>query len=146
MMTVRIADFEADYAALRAIRFTVFVDEQRVPEELEIDDDDLRCIHVLALDNDFPVGTGRIDIEKSGKIGRVAVLASHRRSGVGEAVMRMLHAIALEQGINRCWCHAQVSAAPFYEKLGYRIGDEEPFDEAGIPHVQMECQLAADPS
>jgi predicted GNAT family N-acyltransferase len=145
MVTVRIADFEADYAALRAIRFTVFVDEQRVPEDIEIDEDDPRCIHVLALDDAVPIGTGRIDIENSGKIGRVAVLASHRRSGVGEAVMRMLHAIALEHGVTRCWCHAQVSAAPFYEKLGYRITDAEPFDEAGIPHVQMECRLAGDP-
>ena len=142
MMTVRIADFEADYPALRAIRFTVFVDEQNVPEDIEIDDDDPRCIHVLALDDGLPVGTGRIDIEKSGKIGRVAVLASHRRNGVGEAVMRMLHAIALENGVTGCWCHAQVSAAPFYEKLGYRITDDEPFDEAGIPHVQMAITLA----
>ena len=143
MLTVRIADFEADYAALRAIRFTVFVDEQRVPEDIEIDDDDPRCIHVLALDDNVPVGTGRIDIEKSGKIGRVAVLDSHRGSGVGEAIMRMLHAIAIERGITGCWCHAQVAAAPFYEKLGYRIGDEAPFDEAGIPHVRMEIRLTS---
>ncbi len=145
MVTVRIADFDADYAALRAIRFTVFVDEQRVPEEIEIDDDDPRCIHVLALDDGDPVGTGRIDIAKSGKIGRVAVLAPHRRSGVGEELMKLLHAIAVENGVHRCWCHAQLSAAPFYEKLGYRITDEEPFDEAGIPHVQMECRLADAP-
>lgn len=141
MITVRIADFEADNAALRAVRFTVFVDEQRVPEEIEIDDEDRRCIHVLAHDDGIPVGTGRVDIEKDGKIGRVAVLALHRRKGVGAAIMRLLHTIASENGLPRCWCHAQVSAAPFYEKLGYRIAGDEPFDEAGIPHVRMECDL-----
>jgi predicted GNAT family N-acyltransferase len=141
MITVRIADFEADNAALRAVRFTVFVDEQNVPEEIEIDDEDRRCIHVLALDDDLPVGTGRIDIAKDGKIGRVAVLASHRRSGVGASIMQMLHAVAAESGLARCWCHAQVSAAPFYARLGYRVTSDEPFDEAGIPHVKMDCAL-----
>jgi predicted GNAT family N-acyltransferase len=141
MISVRIADFDADNAALRAVRFTVFVDEQRVPEEIEIDDEDRRCIHVLALDNGVPVGTGRIDIAIDGKIGRVAVLASYRRTGVGAAIMRLLHAVAAENGLARCWCHAQVSAAPFYEKLGYRVTGDEPFDEAGIPHVRMELRF-----
>lgn len=138
---IRIADFDADQDMLRAVRFTVFVDEQQVPAEIEIDDDDAVCIHVLALDGDEAVGTGRIDITKSGKIGRVAVLGSRRRQGIGEAIMTFLHGVARENSLTGVWCNAQVSAVPFYEDLGYCITTTEPFDEAGIPHVRMEMGL-----
>ena len=141
MITVRIADFESENAALRAVRFTVFVDEQQVPEEIEIDEDDRTCVHVLAAADGLPVGTGRVDIQKNGKIGRVAVLASYRRTGVGAAIVRLLHAIAADHGLESCWCHAQTAAEPFYTQLGYRATSEEPFDEAGIPHVRMERTL-----
>jgi predicted GNAT family N-acyltransferase len=138
---VRVADFDADYASLRAVRFTVFVDEQQVPAEIEMDGDDCACIHVLAMDNDEPVGTGRIDIEKSGKIGRVAVLASRRRQGIGDAIMAFIHGVAEDNALTSVWCNAQVSAVPFYSRLGYRITSTEPFNEAGIPHVRMELPL-----
>ena len=136
-MYVRIADFDADYAAIRAIRFTVFVDEQRVPPDEELDDRDRECIHVLALDDrDAPIGTGRIDLAAGGKIGRVAVLANARRDGVGAALMERLHEIAREHRLRDVWCNAQVGAAPFYERLGYRAAGEH-FYEAGIEHVRM---------
>ena len=140
-LVVRIADFDADLADIRTIRFTVFVDEQQVPAEMEIDDNDAHCIHLLAADNDEPVGTGRIDLEESGKVGRVAVLAPRRGQGVGTALMSLAHCVARENALETVWCNAQVSAVPFYEHLGYRITSAEPFDEAGIPHVRMECSL-----
>ncbi len=140
-LLVRIADYDADEAALRAIRFAVFVDEQQVSEELEIDDTDPRCIHVLAFDGDEPVGTGRIDLAESGKVGRVAVVASRRGQGVGTALMSLIHGVARENTLDQVWCNAQVSALPFYERLGYRVTSAEPFDEAGIPHVRMELSL-----
>ncbi|MBN1240234.1 MAG: GNAT family N-acetyltransferase [Gammaproteobacteria bacterium] len=138
---VRIADFGADNAAIRRIRFAVFVDEQKVPEEIEIDERDPFCVHVLAYLNGEAVGTGRVDVARehgaAGKIGRVAVLAEARRHGVGAAIMRALHRIAAERGLSSVWCHAQVAAVPFYERLGYRSVGER-FDEAGIEHVRME--------
>ena len=134
---VREADFAADHAAIRAIRFAVFVHEQRVPADLEMDERDAECVHILAFVDGEPVGTGRIDIEKDGKIGRVAVLAAARRHGVGRAVMEHLHEIARRGGLSHVWCHAQVAAVPFYERLGYRVVGEV-FDEAGIGHVRME--------
>jgi len=142
MPTVRIADFTADHAAIRRVRFAVFVDEQQVPAEIEMDERDAECVHVLALEDGEPVGTGRVDVAKEGKIGRVAVVAGSRRRGVGAALMEQLHAIAREHGLARCWCHAQVAAAPFYARLGYRASGEV-FDEAGIPHVRMDCDLNA---
>lgn len=139
-MRVRDADFTADFASIRHVRATVFIDEQRVPLELEFDDRDGHCRHVLAFDGDTPVATGRLDLDYGGKIGRVAVVASHRRSGVGKAIMQRLHEIAHEQHHPRLWCNAQLTAVPFYEGLGYHsVGPT--FEEAGIDHVRMERDL-----
>jgi predicted GNAT family N-acyltransferase len=139
-MQIRRADFARDEAAIRAVRFTVFVDEQRVPADIEMDDRDAHCVHLLAYDAEEPVGTGRIDIEKDGKIGRLAVLSNARLLGVGTALMTELHAIARAHALRHVWCHAQVAAAPFYAKLGYRVSGA-PFYEAGIEHVRMERAL-----
>lgn len=137
---VREADFEADYHAIRLIRLTVFVDEQRVPESLEMDDRDPECMHVLAFMNGRPVGTGRLDRALGGKVGRVAVLAGARRLGVGRAIMEHLHTTAARLGLPTVWCNAQVSAVTFYERLGYRVTSGV-FDEAGIDHMRMERPL-----
>lgn len=140
-MRIRVADFVADRAAIRRIRFAVFVDEQQVPEDLELDDRDPLCIHLLVLsDDDEPVGTGRIDLDASGKIGRVAVVATERRRGVGTALMERFHGIAKQHGLDAVWCNAQVAAVPFYRQLGYRVASDR-FDEAGIEHVRMERNL-----
>ena len=140
-MRVRLADYASDQAAIRRVRFAVFVDEQRVPADLEMDDRDRHCVHVLAHDDaGRAVGTGRIDVEKGGKIGRVAVLADARGAGVGTALMRELHEIAKRAALESVWCNAQQSAAAFYTGLGYRV-TSEPFFEAGIEHVRMESEL-----
>jgi predicted GNAT family N-acyltransferase len=140
-MNVTAADFDRDHAAIRAVRFAVFVDEQRIDPDLEMDDRDPHCEHVLARDAlGDAVGTGRIDFAAGGKVGRVAVLASARGTGIGTALMEKLHELALARGITAVWCNAQVAAAPFYLRLGYRIVSEK-FEEAGIDHVRMERTL-----
>ena len=139
-MLVRDADFTADFASIRRVRETVFIDEQRVPRELEFDDRDPLCLHVLAFDGATPVGTGRLDLAYGGKVGRVAVVASHRRAGVGSAVMERLHAIARERNHPRLWCNAQLTAVPFYERLGY-VSSGPVFVEAGIDHLRMDYTL-----
>jgi len=140
-MNIIVADFARDYAAIRSVRFAVFVDEQQIPRELEMDDRDAACVHWLALDDGgTPLGTVRLDLEAGGKVGRLAVLARERGRGVGRALMERLHEHARAQRLARVWCHAQSSAAPFYTRLGYRI-TSEPFEEAGIAHVEMERML-----
>jgi predicted GNAT family N-acyltransferase len=139
-LVVRDADFAADFAAIRYVREAVFVEEQRVPREIEFDERDPLCRHVLAFADERPVGTGRLDLAHGGKIGRVAVVASHRRAGVGTAIMEHLHAIAREAQLPRLWCHAQLTAVPFYERLGY-LREGPTFEEASIEHVRMECAL-----
>jgi len=140
-MNVAPADFERDYAAIRAVRFAVFVDEQRIPRELEMDDRDAECRHWLATnESGHPIGTVRLDLAVRGKVGRLAVLAHERGNGVGRALMEALHELGRARGLASVWCHAQISAVPFYERLGYRIASE-PFEEAGIEHVKMEYAL-----
>jgi predicted GNAT family N-acyltransferase len=137
---IREADFRTEEATIRAIRFNVFVDEQNVPAGIEMDDRDPHCIHLLALLNEEPIGTARIDIEKSGKIGRLAVLASYRRRGVGRELMERCHVIAHAHGLDEVWCNAQFVAVPFYEGLGYSVTGGE-FEEAGITHLKMTMAL-----
>lgn len=139
-LLVRVADFTADFASLRRVRETVFIGEQRVARELEFDDRDALCVHVLAFDGDAPIGTGRIDLDKGGKVGRVAVVATHRRFGVGTAVMEALHNVARERKQPHLWCNAQLAAVPFYERLGY-VSSGPIFVEAGIDHLRMDYDL-----
>ena len=139
MWRIRQTDYDADHAAIRSVRFAVFVDEQKVPPEIEMDDRDPFCVHVLAVEDGAPVGTGRIDLA-AGKVGRLAVLEKVRGRGLGTALMNSLHGIARDNSLSRVWCNAQVVAVPFYERMGYRI-TSEPFDEANIAHVRMERAL-----
>ena len=135
--TVRLANWQDDQESLYAVRRTVFIIEQEVPEEIEVDDEDPHCVHVLALDeNETPIGTARL--LPDGRIGRVAVLKPWRKQGVGAALMRELIAAATEHGLEASGLrlHAQTWTIPFYEKLGFVIDGDE-FDEAGIPHRPM---------
>jgi predicted GNAT family N-acyltransferase len=133
---IRQTDYLERSAEIRAIRFAVFVDEQNVPPDIEMDDRDARCIHLLAFIDERPIGTARIDLEHAGKIGRLAVLANYRRQGIGRALMERCHDIAQESGLAKVWCNAQVAAVPFYESIGYTVEGEE-FAEAGISHLKM---------
>jgi predicted GNAT family N-acyltransferase len=133
IVTTSYAEREAD---LRAVRDAVFIVEQAVPADLEFDACDLRCVHVLALDGDRPVGTARVDLDYDGKIGRVAVLAEYRGRGIGIRLLESVERIAREWGLESTWLNAQAGAVSFYEKLGYRL-EGEPFVEAGIPHRRM---------
>lgn len=126
-------------AHVRAIRQQVFIDEQGIPAELEWDDRDAGCIHVLALDPaGNAVGTGRLDVD--GRIGRMAVLLAWRGRGAGTAMLNGLLAAAGETGCRRVYLHAQESAQSLYHRAGFHI-QGEPFLEAGIRHITMEMSL-----
>lgn len=118
------------------IRHRVFVMEQNVPPDLELDDRDSVCIHLLLkLDNDY-IGTGRIDLEKEGKIGRLAILSSFRKQGYGKMILDNLESIAKENKLNFVWLNAQKQSLNFYIKSGYTASSDE-FLEANIIHVKM---------
>ncbi len=124
------------------MRRRVFIEEQEVPEDLEIDGLDEACVHVLAEHRDgdgwHPVGTARLRVSEEGtaKAERVAVDASLRGHGVGWQIMRRLEARAWADGHEAVVLGAQLTAMPFYEKLGYSAYGPE-FLDAGIPHRMM---------
>jgi predicted GNAT family N-acyltransferase len=121
------------------IRYAVFVDEQKVPAEIELDDWDALSLHALALDAQGRVlGTGRL--LPDGHIGRMAVLQSARGQGVGTALLRALLQAARARGDREVVLSAQTHAMPFYEKAGF-IAEGDDYDDAGIPHRQMRLSM-----
>jgi predicted GNAT family N-acyltransferase len=123
------------------IRRRVFIEEQHVPEEIELDADDARAFHALALDGSEPVGCGRMMMQEGYvKIGRMAVLQNRRGTGIGRSVLEFLMDAARRQGYRKAALDAQLHAEVFYLKCGY-IPKGEPFEEAGIMHRLMEKDL-----
>jgi predicted GNAT family N-acyltransferase len=120
-----------------SIRIRVFVKEQRVPAEIELDRDDQQALHFLAWVSGRPVGTARLVVRHgSAKIGRMAVLKSYRRKDVGGELLKRAVATARRLGARQIYLHAQVAVIGFYERFGFQtIG--QVFDEAGIPHRKM---------
>lgn len=137
--TVDWSNHEAD---LLAIRRTVFIAEQNVPEHEEIDGLDPACVHVLVWENNQPIACARI--KDDGKIGRVAVLASHRGTGLGAQIMEYCTQLVISWALVP-QLDAQLQALPFYEKLGYVAYGPE-FLDAGIPHRKMAYQPSDEPS
>ncbi|TXC90706.1 GNAT family N-acetyltransferase [Metabacillus litoralis] len=119
------------------VRKTVFVDEQQVPLEEEIDQHEDEATHVVLYDDNQPSGAGRVRIvEGYGKIERICVMKSARKKGVGKVIVTKLEELATKQGVKKLKLNAQTHAIPFYNKLGYEVVSEE-FMDAGIPHVTM---------
>lgn len=133
--TIRIANWQDDSHYLRIVRETVFIKEQKVPVELEWDEYDSSCLHILAIDKrGWPIGTARLISD--GHIGRMAVLKEWRGKGVGGAMLRRLLDEAEKQHLQRVVLHAQTVAVGFYRKFEFQVTGEE-FLDAGIPHVKM---------
>lgn len=145
-MLVRVAISPEDRAACLAIRRTVFVEEQRVPEEEELDAHEDEATHFVAVDDGSEsvraVGTARLWVSPEGlaKAQRVAVLADVRGRGFGVALMAALEAEARRRGHETLHLSAQVNALPFYERLGFEAFGEH-FWDAGILHRKMQKPL-----
>lgn len=120
------------------IRKQVFIAEQGVPEELELDELDLSALHALAYQDGQCVGTGRLVNLGNGQaqIGRMAVLPNFRGQGIGREILERLLLAATAEGVSSLILHAQLTAMPFYEKLGF-VGQGSLYEEAGIPHRNM---------
>jgi predicted GNAT family N-acyltransferase len=131
-----------DIATCRALRRTVFIEEQGVSEADEVDDLDDQAIHLLVTDQGRPVGSARLLVlGEIGKIGRVCVLPALRGTGLGAALMRAAVAEFRKQpGVRKVKLGAQTHALGFYERLGFRAVGAE-FLDAGIPHREMVLTL-----
>ena len=138
--TLTETEWARDAARLAAIRRTVFIDEQGVPEALEWDEHDAVALHLLAVaDDGTPIGCARLLLD--GHIGRMAVLPAWRNQGVGQALLAAVMDAAQARGHATLRLSAQTHAAGFYARAGFVVvGDE--YEEAGIPHVAMQRTLA----
>ncbi|WP_058301757.1 GNAT family N-acetyltransferase [Gorillibacterium timonense] len=147
-ITVHSVQNEEDLQACFAIRVQVFVEEQNVPSDEEIDEFDASwdaCRHFLVKVDGKPAATGRYRSYKESpptvKLQRIAVLPEYRGTGLGRVLILAMEADAKKAGADYSVLDAQCQAEPFYRKLGYETVSPETFLDAGIPHVRMQKRL-----
>ncbi|MDM7950636.1 YbgC/FadM family acyl-CoA thioesterase [Hydrogenophaga sp.] len=143
MVTLKRGGWDALGTHAQRIRTEVFVQEQRIPQELEWDAADATALHAVAYNRlGEAVATGRLLPHGPGvvKIGRMAVNRVLRGGQVGRQVLHALMDAAAERGEREVMLHAQRSAEGFYRRLGFEQRGE-PFEEAGITHVEMFTRL-----
>lgn len=131
---IKTVDFMADFSEIEKIRTTVFINEQKVPIELEWDEFDEESTHIMAYYNNKPVGTARL--LKHGHIGRMAVLKAYRNRNVGQNMLKYILNIAKKQSPKTIKLSAQKHAVAFYKKFGFIVTSDVYLD-AGIPHYDM---------
>jgi|SRR5262245_57736311 len=137
--TIRIMAWREALPLARPVRKVVFIDEQKVPLDLEWDEWDEASDHAIAFDSaSNPIGTARL--LPDGRIGRMAVLKGWRGKGVGAALLDAMLSCARGRRMARALLHAQVQAAGFYRRFGFSERGAV-FLEAGIPHVEMILEL-----
>jgi predicted GNAT family N-acyltransferase len=123
--------------AVRALRYAVFVIEQQIPADLEVDDDDEIATHLVALFEGRAVGTLRmVRHGHTAKIGRMAVAAPWRKKGIGRDLMEFAAVTAALGNVGEITLAAQLSARNFYKRLGY-VEEGQPFTDANLPHIRM---------
>ncbi len=141
-VVVKRVESELELDSAMQVRFRVFVSEQGVPPEEELDEADAVAIHAIALVNRQVVGTGRLLLDDGdrARIGRMAVDIQWRRQGIGSQVLAFLEDAARAEGAQRTTLHAQEYVKSFYTAHGYREHGGI-FLEANIPHVEMRKEL-----
>lgn len=139
MVDVRVGRWAQLGAEAGSIRAEVFVQEQKIPADMEWDAADAECVHAVAYNRlGMAVATGRLleHVPGVAKIGRMAVRRPLRGSRVGRAVLEGLMQAARDKGYREVILHAQMSAEPFYRRAGFHQRGPV-FEEAGIEHVEM---------
>lgn len=144
MVSIRLGGWTELREAARQVRTEVFIGEQRIPVDMEWDEADETALHAVAFNRlGQPVATGRLLQHAPGvaRIGRMAVSRVLRGSGLGRGILQSLLQSAVQRGDRGVLLHAQRNAEGFYSRLGFTPRGE-PFDEAGIPHIEMFMLLA----
>ncbi len=139
-MNIEIATEEQKHKAF-ALRFEVFVEEQNVPPEIELDKEDETAIHIIAEKDGITVGCARVIIDKNeAHIGRLAVKKTYRGMGIGSDICRFIIDYCKSLGYTHIWLNSQLQAVDFYERLGF-VKEGDIFIEAGIKHIKMTFDL-----
>ncbi|MDL4842956.1 GNAT family N-acetyltransferase [Aquibacillus rhizosphaerae] len=136
-MIVKIVATDEQLKDAYYVRRTVFVDEQNVPPELEIDDLENEAIHFVGYDNDLPIAASRLRlVENYGKLERICVLKGFRGLSYGKQIISKMEKVITDKGFTQAKLNSQTHAEEFYQSLGYQTNSGE-FMDAGIPHVTM---------
>lgn len=146
MVEVQVGHWSALGEPAAAVRHTVFVQEQGVPESIERDTFDAQAVHAVARNRiGQAVGAARMVVDESGrtgKIGRMSVLNTVRDAGVGRRLLQALQTRAQDMGLAELVLHAQTPVIDFYRRQGFELSSQE-FLEADIPHRAMRLSLRA---
>lgn len=140
-MNVAVVENETQLKDAYSVRVKVFVDEQKVPAEEEIDQFEKTATHFVVYENGKPLGAGRLrELDGVGKVERICIDADYRNKGIGKLLMDHIEEEGKKQGFTAFKLNSQVQAVGFYSSLGYEIVSGE-FLDAGIPHVSMEKNI-----
>lgn len=136
-MIFKIVENQKELEDAFSIRTTVFIDEQNVPPEEELDQYEDEATHFVLYQDGSPIGAGRFRfVDSYGKVERICVLKAARKTGAGKKIMTGIEDYALKNDIHHLKLNSQTHAIPFYAGLGYEVVSEE-FMDAGIPHKTM---------
>ena|SRR5690625_4057165 len=140
-MNIKIATSKQEINDAFHVRTIVFIEEQNVPVEEEMDRFDKDAIHLVGYIQEKPIAASRLRwIDNYGKLERLCILKEHRGKSYGTKMIQKMETETLKNGFNQTKLNAQTHAIKFYEQLGYKVISEE-FIDAGIPHVTMVKQL-----
>ncbi|MGJ9383899.1 GNAT family N-acetyltransferase [Salipaludibacillus sp. CF4.18] len=141
MVQVLVARTVEELRDVYDVRRQVFIEEQGVPAEIEVDEKEKESIHLVAYHDNQPIGAGRLRLEENyGKAERVCILSEMRGKGLGAALMKEMEQVAREHGMDKLKLNAQTHAESFYKGIGYATVSDT-FYDAGILHVTMEKKL-----
>lgn len=138
---IKVVQNKEEFKIAYGIRIKVFVEEQKVPIEMELDEFDNSAIHIILYKDNKAIGCGRIIIQgKTARIGRIAILKEYRRNGYGKKICEKLISLAEENQMDEIVLHSQCYVTNFYKKIGFKKYGKN-FEEAGIEHIEMRRKL-----
>jgi len=140
-VNIKVVETKEEKNQVFQIRTTVFVDEQKVSIEEEIDEFEDSAIHFIGYENEVPVAASRLRwVDEYGKIERVCILKEYRGKSYGTDMINRMEVEVTKKGYTKTKLNAQTRAVDFYKRLGYKVVSGE-FLDAGIPHVTMTKQI-----
>lgn len=141
-LSYKLVTNDRELEAAFEVRKQVFVEEQGISEDLELDSHDREALHIVVKDGERVIGTARVlfPATNQAKIERMAVLKPHRRQGIGSGIISFLNEELRSRQVEQVILHAQYPVVAFYKSCGFEESGS-PFWEAGIKHIKMERQL-----
>jgi len=141
-MEIKLVETEAELQHAYRVRTLVFVEEQGVSEEEEIDDLENEAIHFVGYHDSKPIAASRMRFvdQQYAKLERICILKEERGKGFGRYIILFMENLAKSKGYKQSKLNGQTYAESFYQRLGYKTVSGE-FTDAGIPHVAMQKTL-----